>query len=34
MKLFNSLHLGEGVRIAMIVILIYATIAIVTYLAW
>ncbi len=34
MKLFNTLHLGEGVKIAMIVILVYATIAVVTYLSW
>lgn len=34
MKLFNSLHLGEGVKIAMIVILVYATIAVITYLSW
>ena len=34
MKLFNSLHVGEGARIAMIVILVYATIAVITYLSW
>lgn len=34
MKLFNSLHLSEGVKIAMIVILVYATIAVITYLSW
>ena len=34
MKLFNSLHLGEGVKIAMIVILIYTTIAVVNFIAW
>lgn len=34
MKLFNSLHLGEGTRIAMIVILVYAAIGLVTYLSW
>lgn len=34
MKLFNSLHISEGVRIAMIVILVYATIAVITYLSW
>ncbi len=34
MKLFNSLHVGEGVKIAMIVILVYATIAVITYLSW
>jgi hypothetical protein len=34
MKLFNSLHVGEGEKIAMIVILVYATIAVITYLSW
>ena len=33
MKLFN-MHLGEGAKIALIVILIYATIGFITYLVW
>lgn len=34
MKLFNTLHMGESAKIAMIVILVYATIGVVTYLSW
>lgn len=34
MKLFNSLPLSEGTKIAMIVLLVYGTIALITYLSW
>jgi|GEM_PF-2245396 len=34
MKLFNSLHVGDTVKIALIVIAMYAVIACVTYFAW
>lgn len=34
MKHFNSLHVGESAKIAMIVIAVYATIGLVTYLSW
>ena len=34
MKFFNSLHVGDTVKIALIVIVMYAVIACVTYFAW
>lgn len=30
----SSLHIGESAKIAMIVIAVYAAIAVVTYLSW
>lgn len=34
MKLFTSLHVGEGAKIATIVILAYTAIVVITYLSW
>ncbi len=34
MKIFNSLQLGESAKIAMIVILVYGAIGLITYLSW
>lgn len=34
MKIFNSLHVGESAKIAMIVILVYGAIGLITYLSW
>jgi hypothetical protein len=34
MKLFQSMHMAEGVKIALIVVALYGTIALITYLAW
>ncbi len=34
MKIFNSLHVGESAKIAMIVILVYGAIGLVTWLSW
>lgn len=34
MKLFNSLHVGESAKIAMIVILVYGAIGLITYFSW
>ncbi len=34
MRLFETLHIGEGTKLTLIVIALYATIVLVTYLAW
>lgn len=34
MKIFNSLHVGESAKIALIVLLVYGAIGVITYLSW
>ena len=34
MQILKSLHISEGTKLALIVIALYATIVLVTYLAW